>query len=87
MFEDTTTGRVQGYVRIRPLVQSDVRSLDGKGAVSVEDDDFTQVRMLMKNCDNIIRNKQDIETESISFTLSSFRETKLLLKTIAADRH
>ena len=46
VFEDPTTGRVQVYVRIRPLVQSDVRSLDGKGAVSVEDDDLTQVRML-----------------------------------------
>ena len=43
VFEDETTGRVQVYVRIRPLVQGDVRSLDGKGAVSVEDEDLTQV--------------------------------------------
>ena len=34
------------YVRIRPLVQSDVRSIDGKGAVIAEDDDLTQVRIL-----------------------------------------
>ena len=43
MFEDATTGRVQVYVRIRPQVEGDVRSLDGKGAVSADDDDFTLV--------------------------------------------
>lgn len=46
MFEDSAAGRVQVYVRIRPLVQTDVRSIDGKGAVIAEDDDLTQVRIL-----------------------------------------
>ena len=35
--------RVQVYVRIRPIVQSDVTSITGKGAVSVEATDLTQV--------------------------------------------
>ncbi|KAJ7375156.1 hypothetical protein OS493_001894 [Desmophyllum pertusum] len=46
VFEDATAGRVKVYVRIRPLVQGDVRSLDGKGAVIVEDEDLTQVRVV-----------------------------------------
>ena len=44
MFEDPEVSRVQVYVRIRPLVQGDVRSIDGKGAVGVKDADPTQVR-------------------------------------------
>lgn len=43
VFEDPAASRVQVYVRIRPLVQGDVRSVEGKGAVSVEDVDLTQV--------------------------------------------
>ena len=43
MFEDPALSRVQVYVRIRPLVQGDVRSVEGKGAVIVEDVDLTQV--------------------------------------------
>lgn len=35
--------RVQVYVRIRPIVQGDVTSITGKGAVSVEAPDLTQV--------------------------------------------
>lgn len=35
--------RVQVYVRIRPNVQGDVTSITGKGAVSVEATDVTQV--------------------------------------------
>jgi len=51
VFEDqVTTSRVQVYVRIRPLVQGDVRSVDGKGAVSVEDEDLTQVKSYQNKC-------------------------------------
>ncbi|XP_022784630.1 kinesin-like protein KIF15 isoform X2 [Stylophora pistillata] len=46
VFEEEGTGRVQVYVRIRPLVESDVRSLDGKGAVSAENDNLTQVHVM-----------------------------------------
>lgn len=35
--------RVHVYVRIRPIVQGDVTSITGKGAVSVEAPDLTQV--------------------------------------------
>ena len=44
MFEEPAVSRVQVYVRIRPLVQGDVRNIEGKGAVIVEDVDLTQVR-------------------------------------------
>ena len=43
VFEDPALSRVQVYVRIRPLVQEDVRSVEGKGAVIVENVDLTQV--------------------------------------------
>lgn len=46
VFEESAANRVQVYVRIRPLVPSDVRSVDGKGAVSVEDVDLTQIRVV-----------------------------------------
>lgn len=43
VFENTSVSRVQVYVRIRPNVQGDVTSITGKGAVSVEATDLTQV--------------------------------------------
>lgn len=49
VFEDTSVSRVQVYVRIRPIVQGDVTSITGKGALSVEATDLTQVGELCKD--------------------------------------